>query len=114
MLLLPLLLLLQAPTEHAILAAEHSRAADVSVILSGLKSPEVRIQRLAVRALGRLERPTLRDSVIPLLGSGDADVRRETVGAIAQMGASFDFASLLGSEKAGGVRAVIYASMGRA
>lgn len=113
MLLLSLLLLLQNPTGHAILEAEYSRAEDVSTLLKGLKSPEVRIQRLAVRAVGRLERPALRDSVLPLLGSSDAEVRRETVAAIAQMGAAFDFGSLLGSEKSGAVRAVVYESMGR-
>ena len=113
MLLLPLLLLLQAPTEHAILEAEYSRVENVSIFLDGLKSPEVRIQRLAVRALGRLERPSLRDSAVPLLRSGDAEVRREAVAAIAQMGAPFDFAALLGPEKSGAVRAVIYESMGR-
>ena len=113
MLLLPLLLLLQAPNEHAILEAEYSRAESVSTLLDGLKSPEVRIQRLATRALGRLERPPLRDSVVPLLGSADAEVRREAVAALAQMGAAFDFASLLGPEKSGAVRAVIYESMGR-
>lgn len=114
MLLLPLLLLLQNPSEHAILEAEHSRAEDVSTLLNGLKSPEVRIQRLAVRAIGRLERPGLRDSVVPLLRSSDAEVRREAVAALAQMGAAFDFASLLAAEKSGAVRAVIYESMGRA
>ncbi len=114
MLLLPLLLLLQNPTGHAIIEAEHSRAEDVSTLLNGLKSPEVRIQRLAIRALGRLERPALRDSVVPLLRSGDAEVRREAVAAIAQMGAAFDFGSRLAAEKSGAVRAVIYESMGRA
>ena len=114
MLLLPLLLLLQSPTEHAILEAEHSRAEKVSTILAGLHSPEARIQRLAVRAIGRLERPALRDSIEPLLRSGDASVRGEAVAALSQMGAAFDFASLLGTERSGAVRAVIYESMGRA
>ncbi len=113
MLLLPLLLLLQAPTEHAILQAEYARAENASVLLDGLKSPDARMQRLAIRALGRLERPSLRDSVVPLLRSGDVEVRREAVAALAQMGAAFDFASLLGSEKSGAVRAIIYESMGR-
>lgn len=112
MLLLPLLLL-QAPSENAILAAEYARTENVSVLLDGLRSPELRIQRLAVRALGRLERPALRDSLLPLLRSSDAEIRREAVGAIAQMGAPFDFASLIESERSGAVRAVIYESMGR-
>jgi len=113
MLLLPLLLL-QAPSEHAILAAEYARAENVSVLLDGLKSREPRLQRLAVRTVGRLERPALRDPLLPLLRSSNAEIRREAVAAIAQMGAAFDFASLLGSETSGAVRAVIYESMGRA
>jgi cyclophilin family peptidyl-prolyl cis-trans isomerase/transcriptional regulator with XRE-family HTH domain len=113
MLLLPLLLLLQTPSEHAILEAEHARSEDVSTILAGVRSPDARIQRIAARALGRLERPALRDSVTPLLVSRDAEVRGEAVAALAQMGAVFDFASLLETEKAPGVRAVIYESMGR-
>lgn len=114
MLLLPLLLLLQAGSEHAILEAEYSRGEDVAVVLSGLKSPDLRIQRLAVRAVGRLERPALRDSILPLLRSSDDGVRREVVAAIAQGGPAFDFGSLLAAEKSGAVRASIYESMGRA
>jgi len=113
MLLLSLLLLLQAPTEHAILEAEHARVEDVSTILNGLKSTEVHIQRVAIRALGRLERPALGDSVTPMLGSPDAAVRREAVEALAQMGAAIDFATLLGAEKAPAVRAAIFESIGR-
>lgn len=113
MLLLPLLLLLQGPTEQAILEAEHARAEDVSVLLKGLESRDVRLQRLAVRAMGRLERPALRDAIAPLARSGDASVRAEAVAALAQTGAAFDYASLLQTETSGAVRAVIYESMGR-
>lgn len=113
MLVLSLLLLLQGPAEHAILEAEHSRVEDVSTLLSGLRSPEVRIRRLALRAIGRLERPSLRESVVPFLRSPEPKVRREAVAAIAQMGAAFDFASLLPAEKSGAVRATLYESMGR-
>ena len=113
MLLVPLLLLLQGPTEQAILEAEHARAEDVSVLLKGLESRDVRLQRLAVRAMGRLERPALRDAIAPLARSGDASVRAEAVAALAQTGAAFDYASLLQTEKSGAVRAVIYESMGR-
>ena len=115
MLLLPLLLLLQAqtPTEYAIREAEYQRPDNVSVLLSGLKSPDPRTQALAVRAMGRLERPPLRDSVTPFVTSVDADLRREAVAALAQMGATFDYASLLPAEKSGAVRAVIYESIGR-
>ncbi|MBX7185390.1 MAG: peptidylprolyl isomerase [Vicinamibacteria bacterium] len=114
MLLISLLLLLQGPTEQAILEAEHARAEDVSVLLKGLESPDVRLQRLAVRAMGRLERPALRDAIAPLARSGDASVRAQAIAALAQTGVPFDYASLLQTEKAGAVRAVIYESMGRA
>jgi cyclophilin family peptidyl-prolyl cis-trans isomerase/HEAT repeat protein len=114
LLLLPLLLLLQSPTEHALLEVEYSRAEDVSTLLRGLRSPEPRLQRLAIRALGRLERASLRDPVVPFVRSADPEVRREAVAALAQMGAPFDFASLLSSEESGAVRAVVYESMGRA
>ncbi len=114
MLLLPLLLLIQAPTERAILETEHARAEEVSPLVNALKGPDPRLQRLAARAIGRLERPSLRDAVVPLLGSLNADLRIEAVSALAQMGASFDFASLVPGEKAGSVRAVIYEAVGRA
>ncbi|MEO8500487.1 MAG: peptidylprolyl isomerase [Vicinamibacteria bacterium] len=117
MLILPLLLLLQAqaptPTEYAVMEAEYRRPDDVSVLLRGLKSPDPRIQRLSVRAIGRLERPSLQDSVIPFVTSGREDLRREAVAALAQMGAPFDFASRLRTEKVGAVRAVLYESIGR-
>lgn len=113
MLALSLLLLLQTPTEQAVLEAEYSRNEDVSTLLSALRSPDVRLQRLATRAFGRLERPNLGDAIVPQTGSPHVEVRREAVAALAQMGAAFDFASLLPAEKAGSVRAVIYEAVGR-
>ncbi len=114
MFLLPVFLLLQAPTEHAILETEYTRAENIAPLLAALKSPDLKLQRLAARAMGRLERPSLRDAVVPLLRSESVDLRIEAVSALAQMGATFDFASLVPGEKAGAVRAVIYEAVGRA
>ena len=111
--LLMLPLLMQSPTERQLLEAEHARGADVSVLMAAVRSSDARIQRLAVRALGRFERPSLRDSIVPLLKSNSVDVRRETVNALGQMNAAYNFAGLLPKETNGRVRAVIYETMGR-
>jgi cyclophilin family peptidyl-prolyl cis-trans isomerase/HEAT repeat protein len=112
--LLLLLLLAQAPVERAVLEIEYTRAENVAPILAALRSPEPRLQRLAARAAGRLERPELSSAVVPLLRSAREDVRREAVAALAQMGASYDFAARVGAEKSGVVRAVMYEAIGRA
>jgi cyclophilin family peptidyl-prolyl cis-trans isomerase/HEAT repeat protein len=70
-----------------ILAAEDRRApgdADLRVLTSALAHPDPAIQRLAVRALGRLERPSLISLIAPLLVSPDAGVRAEAANALAQ------------------------------
>ncbi|MBK5255178.1 MAG: HEAT repeat domain-containing protein, partial [Vicinamibacteria bacterium] len=114
MLSLILLLVLQSPAERAILEVEYNRAEDVSALLKALQSPDVRLQSRAARTAGRLERPALGEAVIPLLRSSDVGVRREAIGALAQMKAFFDFGALIGGETDGSVRAVIYEAMGRA
>jgi cyclophilin family peptidyl-prolyl cis-trans isomerase/HEAT repeat protein len=108
-----LFLLLQVSSERAILEAEDGRAEDPTVILEALKSPDPKIQRLAVRALGRLERPEYSDAVFPLLESPDAGIRMEAVNALGQMGSGFDLSPLLERERDGAVRGVIYETMGR-
>ncbi len=114
MLLLPLFLLVQAPAERAILEVEYARGEEVAPLLSALKSPDPRLQRLSARAAGRLERPALSSAVAPLLRSVNPDVRREAVAALAQMNAAYDFSSLIPLEKSGAVRAAIYEAIGRA
>ncbi len=111
--LLLLAVLTQEPTERRILELEHARAENVSELIAGLRSTDARIRRLAVRAIGRLERPALQRNVEPLLRTSDAAVRREAVNALGQMSAPFSFASLLAQEKNGSVRAVIYETLGR-
>jgi cyclophilin family peptidyl-prolyl cis-trans isomerase len=111
-----LLWLLQSPTapvERRLLEIEHARAEDVSALLTALKSPDPRVQRLAVRTAGRLERPALRDAVAPLLRAPDALVRAEAANAMGQMRAAYDYGALLREEKNGDVRAVMFETIGR-
>ena len=107
-------MLLQAPTKRAIAEAEYARAEDATAVIAGLKSTDASLQRVAVRAAGRLERPSLAEAVVPLLKSPDRDVRREAVAALAQMSAPFAFATLLSAEAEPAVRALIYEAIGRA
>jgi cyclophilin family peptidyl-prolyl cis-trans isomerase/HEAT repeat protein len=119
MVLLLLLLLFQSPfdspprIERGILECEHARSEDISVLLEGLKHSDPRIQRLALRALGRLERPEHRDVVVTMLGAKDPAVRQEAANALAQMRATVDWISWLRKENAGEVRGVMYEAMGR-
>lgn len=71
----------------ALLEAEDRRAqtpADVARLRSGVASSDPLTVRLAVRALGRLERPSLVPDILPALEDDDADVRAEAANAIAQ------------------------------
>ncbi|MGH9839513.1 MAG: peptidylprolyl isomerase [Blastocatellia bacterium] len=111
-----LLLLFQSPLERAIREAEHVRAespAEMAVLLDGLKSQDPRVQQLAARAIGRLERAEHRDAVLPLLRAKDVAVRQEAVNALGQMRVSYDWHALLQEEKDGAVRGVIYETVGR-
>lgn len=70
-----------------ILAAEDRRAPDqasLDVLTRALTHPDPAIKRLAVRALGRLERPALVSVLAPMLASPDAGVRAEAANALAQ------------------------------
>ena len=70
-----------------IVVAEDARAptaADVQIILDGTKSGDPAVRRVAVRGLGRLERPALAERVAPLLEDPDAAVRREAANALGQ------------------------------
>jgi cyclophilin family peptidyl-prolyl cis-trans isomerase/HEAT repeat protein len=77
----------EAEQRHAIVAAEDARAptqASLDVLLAGARSPNTAIQRIAVRALGRLERPELADAIAPLLAAGNPVVRAEAANALGQ------------------------------
>jgi cyclophilin family peptidyl-prolyl cis-trans isomerase/HEAT repeat protein len=110
-LLIPLFI--QAAPQQRILQTENARSDEVAPLLAAVAGTDTRLQRLAVRAIGRLERPSLRDAVVPLLTSPDAGVRMEAVNALGQMGAGYAYGPLLTAEKDGRVRAVIYETVGR-
>ncbi len=97
-----------------VLEAEQARAIGVPSLLAAAGSRTVTSQRLAARALGRLENPAHRDALVPLLSSPSVPVRIAAVGALAQMRVPYDYAALLGSEKDPAVRAVIHEAIGRA
>lgn len=71
----------------AIIAAEDTRADDtrsLDPLVRGVNWPDPMIQRLAVRALGRMERASLVPGIAPMLASADAAVRIEAANALAQ------------------------------
>src|SRR5215831_11124867 len=106
-------LLLQLFFSRPILENEDARVEQPSAIVAGLNSSDPQIQRIAVRALGRFEKPQFADEIRPLLASPDAGVRMETINALGQMNASFDAGSLLNNEKDAAVRSVIFETAGR-
>lgn len=74
-------------TRVAIAAAEARRAAnprDLAIIRGGLTHPDSDVVRMAVRALGRLERPALVPEIAPFLRSIVPEVRAEAANALAQ------------------------------
>jgi len=70
-----------------VLQAEDRRAAtprDLAIIRSGLHGGDAQTVRVAVRALGRLERPALIADLLPSLRHALPDIRSEAANAIAQ------------------------------
>ncbi len=70
-----------------ILSAEDRRAptaTELKVLTGALVDADRGVERLAVRALGRLERPELVASLAPMLQSQHPDVRLEAANALAQ------------------------------
>ncbi len=115
MIVLMFIALLQISIERAILETEDRRAEDASVILKALDkdSSDPAVQRLAVRALGRLEQPRYAEAVTPLLRSPDRAVRMEAINALGQMGTDFDLSISLAEERDDEVRGVYYGTIGR-
>ncbi len=73
-----------ADLRQAILTAEHNRARtdeELTILTNAAGSKDAKIQCLAVRALGRLERPELAEKIRPLLEAVAPAVRREAVTA---------------------------------
>jgi cyclophilin family peptidyl-prolyl cis-trans isomerase/HEAT repeat protein len=76
-----------AQTRLAVLQAEDRRAptaADLATIRAGTRSGDPEIARVAVRALGRLERPALIPEILPLLRHAAAEVRGDAANAVGQ------------------------------
>ena len=76
-----------ASTRLAILQAEDRRAAtahDLAIIRAGLHSADPQTARIAVRALGRLERPSLIPDLLPPLRHAAPEVRAEAANAVGQ------------------------------
>ena len=74
-------------TRLAVLQAEDRRAPtprDLAIIRSGLHGGDAQTVRVAVRALGRLERPALIPDIIPSLRHALPEIRSEAANAIAQ------------------------------
>src|SRR5260370_1399011 len=59
-------------------------APDVAVIRAGLGSPDDQTRRIALRALGRLERPPLIADIVPALKAMLPEIRAEAANAIGQ------------------------------
>jgi cyclophilin family peptidyl-prolyl cis-trans isomerase/HEAT repeat protein len=74
-------------TRLAVLQAEDRRAPaarDLAIIRSGLHGGDAQTVRVAVRALGRLERPALIADLLPSLRHALPEIRSEAANAIAQ------------------------------
>jgi cyclophilin family peptidyl-prolyl cis-trans isomerase len=75
------------PTRLAVLQAEDRRAPtarDLALIRSGARSGDEQTVRIAIRALGRLERPALIPDITPALRNPFSEVRAEAATAIGQ------------------------------
>ena len=78
---------LDSLTWMSLLEAEDSRAPrleDLAVLERGLGDDNAQARQIAVRALGRLERPSLVPSIAPSLNDPSADVRVEAANALGQ------------------------------
>lgn len=106
-------MLAQVPTDRAILDLEHARQAGAPALRAAAAARDPRIQRLAARALGRLEDSAQHGALIPLLSSPDAGVRRAAAGAMAQLRVAHDVSPLLRTERNPSVRASLYEAAGR-
>lgn len=76
-----------ATTWERLLAAEDARAAtdaQLGELRAGLSHPSPQIRTMAVRALGRLERPVLAADIVLLLRDASPDVRAHAANALAQ------------------------------
>ncbi len=84
----------QAPaTRLAIVLAENRRAptaADVALLRRSARSSDPQTARIALRALGRLERPALIPDIVPGLSYRFPETRAEAANAVGQAAQGFD------------------------
>ncbi len=99
--------------DRIVLEAENARVADTTPLVAAATGEDVALARVAVRALGRLERPELREAVLALAASPDAGVRREAANALGYLGAAADYSQWLAREPSGDVRGALYETIGR-
>lgn len=105
------------------IAAEDARGngpSGITPITEATRSENARLRAIAVRGLGRLERPDLADSIVPLLADPEADVRAEAANALGQAVMRSDPATVrtrltdaLETESDAQVRGVIGETLGR-
>jgi cyclophilin family peptidyl-prolyl cis-trans isomerase len=100
-------------TRYQVLAAEYLREAGLPVLAAALQSPDTVIQRLGVRAVGRLENARHAALTEPRISSPAASVRIAVIDAAAQMHSPIN-STLLATEKDPAVRGSWYAAAGRA
>ena len=102
------------PTAYDVLRAEHARGADLATIRRAAQSGDSLLQRLAARAIGRMEQGVHEAWLRPLYRAQAPAVRQEAVNAAAQLKVVTPFAGLLVTERDPQVRSAIYESWGRA
>ena len=100
-------------TRYDVIAAEYLREAGLPVLRQALQSPDTVVQRLAVRALGRLEKPEYASLLEPLFTAPAASVREAVARAVGQMKAPV-VGKALPNERDPDVRGAWYAAAGRA
>ena len=108
---------------HRVLETEDSRADDPAAhftFLEGISWPDPEVQRIAVRALGRQENPSVLVDIGSMLESSYADIRAEAVNASAQAVAGSDprramvaLMNYLPHEREPEVRGAVLEAMGR-
>lgn len=103
----------QLPLDRMLLEVEHTRSSNIAPITAAVGSKDARLQQLAARVAGRLERPELASEVVPLMQSPSVAVRRETANALGQMNAKVDYTALLQAENDGVVRGELFTTIGR-
>ena len=105
----------QDRADRVLIEAEQAREAGAPALLAALTNGSVHSRILAARAIGRLENPSYRDALTPLLNSSDPQVRRAAAGALAQLRAPFAWARRpKDGTRDADARAAIFEAVGRA